>query len=245
MQQAQAGQGPPRTLVAIPAFNEEATIAEVLARVKRAAPACDRVVIDDGSRDGTASIVERLGERRVSLPCNLGYGGAIQTALKYALLGGYEVVVLIDSDGQHDPADIPRLVAELDKSGADMAIGSRFCAGAGRSESLTRSLGQRLFSQLTGVILGDRIYDTTSGFKAIRRRAALALVGPTFNDFHTEAIVRLGLLRFRIAEVPIEVAERHHGQSMYSFVSALEYPLKTLLLTLVAAIDALLLRRAR
>jgi glycosyltransferase involved in cell wall biosynthesis len=234
-----------RILVIIPAYNEEKTIAAVLESLRQVAPEFDRVVVNDGSKDATGEIVESLGEKQLRLPCNLGYGRALQTGLKYSILRGYDVVVSIDADGQHNPEDVPRLVGMLHKSRADMVIGSRFCHDRPYKSSFGRRVGQLLFSHLTRVLVGHRVYDTTSGFKALRATACEAIVSGTFLDFHIETIVRLSLSGFRIVETPIAVEERILGRSMHSFASVFHYPLQTVLLTVVAVVDSLIARRTR
>lgn len=234
-----------RVLVVIPAFNEEKTIARVLLDLRQAAPQFDRVVVNDGSKDATGDIVAQLGEKQLKLPCNLGYGHAVQTGLKYALIGGYDTIVSIDADGQHKPKDVLPLMAALVDSGADMVIGSRFCNNRSYTSPLSRRLGQLFFSHLTRLLIGQRIYDTSSGFKVLRAAACQVIVNETFMDFHIETIVRLSLLGFKIVEVPISIGERTFGHSMHSFASIFQYPLKTILLTIVATMDALLTRRAR
>jgi glycosyltransferase involved in cell wall biosynthesis len=234
-----------RVLVVIPAHNEEQTIAQVVLRIRHAIPDFDRVIVNDGSTDATGDIVSQLGERQLSLPCNLGYGWALQTGLKYALKSGYEIIVFMDADGQHKPEDVPRLVETLLSSKVDMVIGSRFCADDLYRTSFMRRTGQWLFSYLTRLLVGRRIYDTTSGFKALTAAAGELLVRGTFMDFHAETIVRLSLLGFKIAEYPVTMDERFFGRSMHSFKSVFQYPLKTIVLAMVAAMDAYLIRRAR
>jgi glycosyltransferase involved in cell wall biosynthesis len=234
-----------RVLVVMPAYNEEKTIASVLERLRRAAPEFDRVVVNDGSKDATGDIVAALGEKQLRLPCNLGYGRALQTGLRYSLRRGYDIVVSIDADGQHNPEDLPRLVAMLDESESDMVIGSRFCGGRRYKSPFGRRVGQLLFSHMTRVLIGHRIYDTTSGFKVLRAAACEAIVNGTFMDFHIETIVRLSLSGFKIVETPISAGDRLLGRSMHSFTSIFRYPLQTVLLTFVAVVDALLARRTR
>lgn len=234
-----------RVLIVIPAYNEEQTIAGVLLGIRRAVPEFDRVVVNDGSKDATGNIVAGLGEKQLRLPCNLGYGHALQTGMKYALARGYDIVVFIDADGQHRPEDVPRLVELLLKSDADVVIGSRFCNDHAYTGPLARRLGQLLFSYLTRFFLGHRIYDTTSGFKALRAAACEVIASRTFLDFHTEALVRLSMYGFKIVEIPVEMHERIFGTSMHSFTSSVKYPLKTVLLTIVALVDSLVERRAR
>ena len=234
-----------RVLVIIPAYNEEHSIADVLNRLYRVAPMFDRVVINDGSTDRTGDVILALGERQLRLPCNLGYGLAVQTGLKYALVRGYDIIVCLDADGQHQPEDVPLLVNALREQKAGMVIGSRFCEGNSYDTPLDRRLGQLLFSHLTRLLLGRRIYDTSSGFKALEKSACEVIVQGTFMDFHIETIVRLSMLGFTIVETPVVVQERVSGRSMHSFTSIYQYPLKTILLTIVAAVDAILARRAR
>jgi glycosyltransferase involved in cell wall biosynthesis len=233
----------PHVLIVVPAYNEEKTIAAVIEGLRLAAPAYDRVVVNDGSRDRTGQIVADLGEKQLWLSCNVGYGNALQTGLKYGLLRGYEIIVSFDGDGQHRPEDVEPVVAALLSSGADVVIGSRFCNGRCYSSSLGRRVGQMLFSQLTRLLLGQRIYDTTSGFKAMRSGACEAIVSGAFMDFHTESLVRLSMAGFKIIEHPIDVLERVYGHSMHSLISTVAYPLQTLLLTIVAMVDGMLTRR--
>ncbi len=234
-----------RVLIVIPAYNEEKAIAGVLLGLRQAYPAYDRVVVNDGSKDRTAEVVDGLGEKQLRLPCNLGYGQALQTGLKYGLLRGYDIVVSFDADGQHRVEDIPAVVGALADGRADLVIGSRFSDNRPYTTPLDRRLGQLLFSFLTRPVVGQRIYDTSSGFKALSAAACRAIVQGSFMDFHLESIVLLSLLNFKIVEVPITVRERTSGRSMHSLASIFQYPLKTILLTVVAAMDAYLIRRTR
>jgi len=234
-----------QVLVVIPAFNEEKSVANVIMRLRQIVPEFDRVVVNDGSHDATGDIVANLGEKQLKLPCNLGYGQALQTGLKYALIRGYDVVVSMDADGQHRPEDAPRLVESLRQSQADIVIGSRFYEGGVYDTPFERRAGQLLFSYLTKFLIGQRIYDTTSGFKVLNAAACKMMVDGIFMDFHTETIVRASLLGLNIIEVPVTVEERAFGRSMHSLTSIFQYPLQTLLLTIVTILDVLILRRAQ
>jgi glycosyltransferase involved in cell wall biosynthesis len=235
---------PPRVLVVIPAYNEENTIAGVLHGLRQVVPDYDRLVVNDGSRDATGKIVASLGEKQLRLISNLGYGLAVQTGLKYALLRGYDIVVTLDADGQHRPEDVPCLVEAMLRADADLAIGSRFCRGRYTS-SFERRIWQIAYSHLTRWLTGHRIFDTTSGFKALSADACAAIVPATFMDFTMELIVRLSQMGYRLIEVPVEVQQRSYGRSMHSFASAFRYPLQTLVLSVVAAMDVYLARRRR
>jgi glycosyltransferase involved in cell wall biosynthesis len=234
-----------RVLIVIPVYNEENTIAKVIYGLRRAAPDYDRVIVNDGAKDATGRIVAELNEKQLWLPCNLGYGHALQTGLKYGLQHGYEFIVSFDGDGQHRPEDVPCLVEALVAHEVDMVIGSRFLHGRAYSSATGRKLGQILFSHLTRLLLGRRIFDTTSGFKAMRAATCEAIVNGIFMDFHTETIVRLSLSGFKIIEHPITVYQRNYGRSMHSYVSIFAYPLQTLLLTVVATVDSFLARRIK
>lgn len=234
-----------RVLAVIPAHNEAATIRPVLEALRAAAPNVDRLVVSDGCRDETPELVRSMGERQLELVCNVGYGRAVQAGLQYAMRHGYDAVVTLDGDGQHDPRDVPRLLDALASAGADVVIGSRFLESSSYRGSLGRQLGQVTFSVLTRVLLGRRVHDTTSGFKAMRRGACQALLEGRFLDFHIEALVRLGLLGFRIVEVPVTMRARTAGTSMYTFASGIAYPVKTLLLVVTGIIDAKLRGKAK
>lgn len=241
---AASGEAAPRTLVIVPARDEAASIATVLADLRRAAPGADRLVVNDGSTDGTGELVALLGERCLDLPCNIGYGPALQAGLRYALERAYEIAVFVDADGQHRAEDVPRLLAALEAWGCDMVIGSRFGPDRPYHGRFCRRVGQRIFSNLTRLAAGRRIYDTTSGLKALRASTFRLLVEGAYLDFHSEALVELTRQGYDVRELPISMREREHGQSMHSWKSVVEYPLKTVLLTVVAATNACLPRRS-
>lgn len=229
----------PRVLVAVPAFNEAETIAEVVARVRQSLAGFDLLVINDGSTDGTQEILDGLGVRTAQHLCNLGYGRAIQTAIKFAAHERYDALITLDADGQHAPEQVLALYREFEESRGDCVVGSRFVTGRGYGGApFDRRLGMLLFSWLTWIFAGKRIYDTTSGLKAIRSTVFEPLARWHFVDFHAEAIVYLSRLGFKVAEFPITVAERRTGVSMYSPFKALVYPLKTALMVLLAVAHA-------
>jgi glycosyltransferase involved in cell wall biosynthesis len=234
-----------RVLIVIPAYNEETSIDEVIAGLHESVPEFDRVVINDGSSDRTEAILDELGEKQLRLVCNLGYGWALQTGLKYGLIHNYDIIVSMDADGQHRPQDVRQLVKVLREQKADMVIGSRFCDGASYKTPINRRMGQLLFSHMTRLLLGHRIYDTSSGFKALRSRACEVIVERAFMDFHIETVVQLSLFGFKIVEHPIEIKERVAGVSMHSISSIFHYPIRTILLTLSAILDAKIIRRSQ
>jgi glycosyltransferase involved in cell wall biosynthesis len=235
-----------RVLVAIPAYNEEATITAVVQRVRDSLPEFELLVVNDGSRDTTERVLQGLNVKTATHLCNLGYGRAIQTAIKYALVCDYEVLITLDADGQHQPEQIKDMFQESMAKGWDVLIGSRHVKERNYAHSpFGRRLGMQLFSTLVGVLAGQRIYDTSSGLKVLRRSVFEPLTHWHFVDFHAEAIVYLLQLGYRVGEFPVTMAERKHGQSMHSFQSYLKYPLKTSLMVLLGIVEANLTRRKK
>lgn len=235
-----------RGLVAIPARNEEKSIGGVLEGLGRELPGLDVLVVDDGSSDGTRQVAEGLGATVAHHPCNLGYGRAIQTAIKYARVEGYDHLVTVDADGQHPPEAARSLLERFLAEDLDLCIGSRFVAAGGyRDVELGRRAGMLVFSWLSGLVVGQRFYDTTSGLKVMRASVFEAFSHGHFVDFHVEAIVYLTQLGFRVGEHPVVMRERQHGRSMYSLLTGATYPMKTMLMVLVALLQAQLARRGR
>ncbi len=233
-----------RVLVAIPAYNEAATIHKIVARVRESMSDFDLLVVNDGSRDGTRDILENLNVVTLTHLCNLGYARAIQTAIKYALACNYDFLITLDADGQHHPEQVRALYQESIKNEWDVLIGSRYISTKDYSHSpLGRRVGMQTFSLLVKLASGKRVYDTSSGLKVMKRNVFEALAQSLFVDFHAEVIVYLIRLGYRVGEYPITAADRIHGQSMYSILSHLKYPLKTLLLILLGMIEASLRRR--
>jgi glycosyltransferase involved in cell wall biosynthesis len=233
-------------LVAIPAYNEEKTIKTVVDCVRQYMSDVDIIVVNDGSRDQTAQILETMNVIHIRHACNLGYGRALQTALKYAHTYGYEALMTLDADGQHDAAFLPEMADYFNRGEIDMLIGSRYVLQHSYGDvPLGRRLGMQFFSALTGLLTGRRIFDTTSGLKIIRRNVFKELIKWHFIDFHAETIVYLLRLGYHVAEYPIKVKEREYGQSMYSILSHLTYPVQTLLMVLLGIIEAEMVRRGR
>jgi glycosyltransferase involved in cell wall biosynthesis len=231
-----------RLLVVMPAHDEEASLGPTLERARAALPEADVVVIDDYSSDATARIAERHGARVVRLPCNLGYGGAVQTGFKYALAEGYDVIVQMDADGQHDPSSARALLGPVLADEADVAIGSRFLGQVKYQVPTMRRLGMRVFAAIVGFVTRQRFSDPTSGYQAINRRAMEFFARDDYpSDFpDADTIILLVLAGFRVREVPVTMGARIAGTSMHSNLKALYYVSKMLL-----SITMVLLRRRK
>jgi glycosyltransferase involved in cell wall biosynthesis len=213
-----AGDQPTRRLIIIPAHNEERNIAPVLTELKPVAMGADILVIDDASRDRTAPLARRMGAKVITLPCNLGYGGAVQTGFKYAVENGYDVVVMMDADGQHDPAGIPTLLELVESGRADVALGSRFLGRLEYPISWTRRLGMSIFATIASWAAKQRISDPTTGFQALNASALRFLARDNYpTDFpDADLLMVLFFAGFRVIEAPVTMRERLSGVSMHS-----------------------------
>jgi glycosyltransferase involved in cell wall biosynthesis len=235
---------PLRVLAVVPAFNEGDAIGGVVSELRRVRPAVEVLVVDDGSSDATAKSAENAGARVLRLPVNLGIGGAVQTGFRYAARHGYDAVVQVDGDGQHIPSEIPSLLEEMSRTGADVVIGSRFLDVRGYTTSPVRRIGTRVFSAVNSLVLGRRISDNTSGFRAYSANAVRFLSENYPQDYpEPESVILLGRNGFSIREVPVRMREREHGQSSISALRSVYYMVKVLLAIFVDLFKARIVRQ--
>ena len=233
-----------RVLVAVPAYNEHATIARVVGDIRAAVPEFDLLIVDDASSDGTSSIVAGLDVAVATHLANLGYGRALQTAIKYAERHGYDALVTLDADGQHDPRDVRSVFDRFETGGYDLTLGSRFVESKSyRSEPWIRRGGMRVFSAVLRLLTGQHVYDTSSGLKIIRSGVFELLTRRPFVDFHAEALVYLIKAGYAVGECPITAHRRRTGRSMYTPLSSIKYPLKVSFLIVLSAIEAAMMKR--
>ena len=227
----------PGVLVVIPAHDEEASLPRTLAEVRASAPWASILVVDDGSHDDTAGVARSAGVPVVRHPINLGVGGALQTGFRWACTHGYDIVVQLDADGQHDPAYLEALLAPVAAGRCDVSIGSRFVSSTGYHAPWNRRLGMLLFSGVVRLALGRPIYDTTSGFRAYAKRVIQVCQHDFPKDFpDAPLLIALARQGFRLEEVPVVMRERIAGQSFYTLGKQLYYPYKNLLASLMALI---------
>jgi glycosyltransferase involved in cell wall biosynthesis len=230
-----------KTLVVVPAFNEEASLPAILAELREKAPDIDVVVVDDGSTDSTADRAREAGVPVLVLPVNLGVGAALQTGFRYAIEKNYDVAVQVDADGQHDPADLPALLQPIEDGRAELVIGSRFITGSGEYRaSVARGIGMALFSRLASVAVGRRLTDTTSGLRAYDRRVMRLCLDYFPQDF-PDAPLLIWLARNGVdwVEIPATMRPRRAGRSFYTFNRSIYYPYKTFLASLIACMRSL------
>jgi glycosyltransferase involved in cell wall biosynthesis len=228
-----------RTLVFIPAWNEEASIAAVIGDVRKCMPQADILVVDDGSADATVAKASEAGALVASLPFNQGLGAALQTGYLYALREGYECCAHLDADGQHPPVEVARLLEEVYADRADLVIGSRYRdpATAGSDDykpTLSRRIGTSVFRFFLTLATRQRFTDTTSGMRAANRRV-MALFSenysPDFAEIESlQLAVRQGL---RVEEVPVRMLERAGGSSFLTPLRSAFFIFKSLIVLLV------------
>ncbi len=234
--EASERQQAPRVLIIVPAYNEGQSLPGLLERLTSLYPRYDIAVIDDGSTDNTSQVVSESYVRLLSLPCNLGIGGAVQTGFCLARDEGYDVAVQVDGDGQHPADQVYLLVDAISQSGYDMAIGSRFLTREGYQSTLSRRLGIRFFSAWLSAITHTRITDATSGFRAISRRAIALLALEYAEDYpEVEAILTVHRANLRICEVPVQMSARTAGASSIRSLRSIGYMLKVFLAIIMAS----------
>ncbi len=223
-----------KQLVIVPAFNEENDIGPVVDDILGAGLGLDVLVIDDGSQDRTSEIACSHGARVITLPFNLGIGGAVQTGLKFAHRHHYDVAIQIDGDGQHIASEIPLLLAPLRRDEADVCIGSRYLGQHHYDTPFMRRLGMLVFRTVNSLLIGQRITDNTSGFRAFNRRAIAFLRAHYPSDYpEPETVVMLGRNGFRLKEVAVKMRQRRSGESSINSVRAVYYMVKVLLAIIV------------
>jgi glycosyltransferase involved in cell wall biosynthesis len=221
-----------RRVAIVPAHDEQASIARVVAEIQEFDPGMDVVVIDDGSHDRTAGMADDAGAHVLRLPFNLGIGGAVQTGFRYAFERGYDVAVRLDGDGQHSAAELPKILAPIISGEADLVVGTRF-AGEGPGEyrsTAVRRVGIRFFAWTVSHLVGQRVTDTTSGFQAAGRRAIALFAVDYPHDYpEVEATVMVSKANLRLREVPVTMRERAGGESSITALRSVYYMFKVLL----------------
>ena len=223
-----------KILVAVIAYNEELSIANTLRDLHENNFGFDVVVIDDGSTDKTFEICREAGFPVLRHCINSGSFGAVKTYFLYAYLNGYDVLCQFDGDGQHVASELPKTLLPIQKNEADYVIGSRFIDNQGFQSSTLRRVGVRLFSSLNSKIIGQRISDSTSGFRAYNRKM-IELFSKTYRHEIHDTIQLLLLAHYndgRIVEVPVTMRPRKYGESEYTAIRSVGFVMKGLVNTL-------------
>lgn len=224
----------PRTLIIIPAYNEEQSMARVIGQIRGCAPWADIAVMNDGSSDATGQAAAQAGAMVLNLPHNVGIGACVQTGYMFADRRGYEVVVRNDGDGQHAPQDIPAMIQALHDLDADMVIGSRYIDMRGYVASFPRRAGSLLLARLISAITRETVTDPTSGFTACNRRAIRLCAEIYPHDYpEPESIVLLHRAGLKLREIPVTMKPREDGRSSITAFRSIYYMVKVILAILV------------
>jgi glycosyltransferase involved in cell wall biosynthesis len=219
-----------KLLILIPAYNEEGAVGGVVDEVRAVMPGVPVLVVDDCSSDATVHTARLAGARVLALPHHLGLGGAVQAGYRLAFELDFDYVIRVDGDGQHDPREIPKMLATLQRDGCEMVIGSRFVNGGGEHSGVLRAAGIVFFRAMLRPILGRPVRDPTSGFVGVNR-TALSVFSRSFPLEYPEieALVVLQRKRFRFVEVPCRMRPRRTGRSTITPFRSLYYMVHVLL----------------
>lgn len=219
----------------MPAYNEQEALPAVLAELRTAVPDVDVLVVSDGSTDGTATVARAAGVLVLELPLNLGVGGAMRAGFRFAARHGYQVAVQVDGDGQHDPREIPTVLAALDE--ADVVIGARF---AGRGDYVARGprrWAMTMLARTLSRVAGTSLTDTTSGFRAANRRA-IELFAANYPAEYlgdtVESLVIACRAGLRVRQVPVVMRVRAGGAPSQASWRAAVFLARALLATAIA-----------
>lgn len=213
-----------RVLAIIPAYNEEENIVSTVEDLCANAPGVDYLIVNDGSKDGTARVCEQRGYHFVSLPVNLGLAGAFQTGMKYALRNGYDYAIQFDADGQHSAAYIDKMIEVAERDGANIVIGSRFAAT--KKPISARMAGSALITAMILLTTGKRIQDPTSGMRLFDAGMIPLLANELDLGPEPDTIALLMRRGAKVEEVQVEMRERIAGESYLNFTKSVSYMLR-------------------
>ncbi len=224
-------------LVVVPAWNEQASVGHVIKEIGSACPQADVMVVDDGSTDATARVAKQAGAAVLSLPYNLGVGGAMRAGFRYALRSGYDAVVQVDADGQHDPAAIQQLVDALDD--ADVVVGARFAGQGAYKVGGARRVAMRVLARMLSRITKTKLTDATSGFRATGPRA-LTLFARSYPTEYLGDTIESLVIAARSGcvcrQVPVVMRPRYAGTPSQSTWKSFAYLSRAFLVLMLAAV---------
>ena len=223
-----------KTLIIIPAFNEEGSIEKVVNNLTEKFPQYDYLVVNDGSTDSTKNICSGNGYQVVNLVINMGIGGAVQTGYRYARDNHYDIAVQIDGDGQHDVSFLAEMIKLIEENEADVVIGSRFVEKEGFQSSQMRRVGINFLSILAWILTGVRVKDITSGYRVINRKFIKIFAEDYPSDYpEPEAMVIAAVHGGKIVEYPVVMRERENGESSITLKKSVYYMIKVTLAMLI------------
>ncbi|MDD2969146.1 MAG: glycosyltransferase family 2 protein [Lachnospiraceae bacterium] len=219
-----------KSIIIIPAYNEEKSILDTVEDIKKYAPEFDYIVVNDCSADQTLQVCRQNRIPCLDLPVNLGIGGAVQTGYHYAKENGYQIAVQFDGDGQHDAKYLDTMKRVLLEQNADMVIGSRFIEKEGFQSSGLRRMGIRYFTILIRILTGVRITDPTSGMRMAGSRAITIFAEHYPKDYpEPESVVAAIRQGLNVKEIPVVMRSRMEGVSSISAGRSIYYMIKVTL----------------
>ena len=219
-----------RTLVIVPAFNEEGSVEKVVRGVNTYLTQAHVLVVNDGSTDRTSEKARASGASVLDLPFNLGIGGAMQVGYRYAYEKAYDIAIQVDADGQHAPKEIHKLLDALDAEKLDVANGSRFIGSSQYKGSIMRRVGIAIFSTVISTLVRQKITDPTSGFRASNRRAIQLFASNYPQDYpEPEVVILLHQCHLKMGEIPVGMSKRYLGESSITKIRSVYYMVKVLL----------------
>lgn len=226
-----------KRLIIIPAYNEEENIAKTIADIQKNAEGFDYVIINDCSTDRTKEICRYNNFNMITLPINLGIGGAVQTGYMYGLRNGYDLAVQIDGDGQHDPVFLESMADYMEENQADMVIGSRFIDKEGFQSSGARRIGIKYFTLLIRLLTRQKITDPTSGLRMVNRDVMKCFSNDYPKDYpEPESVVSILRRGKKVLEIPVIMRAREGGTSSISLMRSVYYMIKVTLAILIESI---------
>jgi glycosyltransferase involved in cell wall biosynthesis len=225
---------PEKTIFLIPSYNEEANIEPLVAELRSIYPDVPICFIDDCSGDHSRQALKKADCNFLTLPCNLGVGGAMQAGFRYAYDNGYDYAIRIDGDGQHPPGECAKLVARMAEGDVDMVIASRFCGDRSYTSTWFRQIGIFGLAVMLSVACRRRITDPTSGFQMVNRAALYYFANQYPVDYpEPEAIALLSRHGYRFVEVAACFRSRQHGVSSIQNWGTVYYMFKVSIALLV------------
>lgn len=215
-----------KVLAIIPAYNEEECLENTVAHLTATCPDIDYLIVNDGSKDGTRDIIERVGLNGVTLPINTGLTSAFRLGMKYAMRHGYDAAVQFDADGQHLPEYIPVMAETLESQKANIVIASRFLDGSEKPSGI-RGAGQHLITALIKLTTGCTIADPTGGMRMYNKHM-IQLFATSFDAApEPDMIAYIARVYGHVVEIPAKMQERQGGSSYFDVLNVLKYMSRT------------------
>jgi len=226
-----------KVLVIIPAYNEEKVIENTINNLLKKTKNVDYVIINDCSTDNTLNVCKKCGFNTISLPVNLGIGGAVQTGYKYAYENGYDIAIQMDADGQHNPEFVAKLIEKIEE-GNDLVIGSRFIEKEGFQSSTIRRIGIKLYSRIIKTFTKKVIKDTTSGYRAANKKIIKIFAKNYPVDYpEPETNAMIAKAGYNIIEIPVKMNAREGGKSSITPKKSIYYAIKVGLAVTLACLS--------